>query len=347
MALALAAPALAGGNLYTRAQQLFLDLGLPPWIFAILVAAVKVALILVFILLNVLFLIWLERKLGGHLQNRLGPVYTGPFGLLQTVADALKVLVKEDVIPAAADRWAFIVAPFIAFVPALMIWLVVPFGPGLQARDLSIGVLYVAALSGLVIPSLLTAGWSSGSKWSLLGAFRAGAQLISYEVPLLLAQLAVVVLAGSLSLNDIVRAQQQGSWFILLQPVGFLVYLIAAIAELNRTPFDLPEAESELVAGFNTEYSGFRFAIFFLTEYANLLTSSAIAATLFLGGWSGPWLPPFVWFLLKTYVFVFIAMWVRFTLPRLRVDQLMNFAWKLLLPVALLNVVATGAIVVL
>jgi len=191
------------------------------------------------------------------------------------------------------------------------------------------------------------AGWSSGNKWSLLGAFRAGAQLISYEVPLILATLAVVMLAGSLSLNDIIGAQQERAWFIVLQPLGFIVYLIAAIAELNRTPFDLPEAESELVAGFNTEYSGFRFAIFFLTEYASLLSSSAIAATLFLGGWSGPLLPPFVWFLLKTYVFVFIAMWIRFTLPRLRVDQLMNLSWKLLLPVALLNVLVTGVFVAL
>ncbi|MGE5481572.1 MAG: NADH-quinone oxidoreductase subunit NuoH [Bacteroidota bacterium] len=320
---------------------------MPLWLLAILVATVKVALILGFILLNVLFLIWLERKLGGHIQNRLGPIYTGPFGLLQTLADALKVLVKEDIIPAAADRWVFMIAPLVTFVPAVMIWLVVPFAPGVQARDLNIGILYVAAMTSFSVPALLMAGWSSGNKWSLLGAFRAGAQLISYEIPLILATLAVVMLAGSLSLSDIIGAQQERAWFIFLQPLGFIVYLIAAIAELNRTPFDLPEAESELVAGFNTEYSGFRFAIFFLTEYASLLSSSAIAATLFLGGWSGPLLPPFVWFLLKTYVFVFIAMWIRFTLPRLRVDQLMNLSWKLLLPVALLNVLVTGVFVAL
>ena len=334
-------------RLYQWTEQLFTNLGLPLWLLAILVATVKVALILGFILLNVLFLIWLERKLGGHIQNRLGPIYTGPFGLLQTLADALKVLVKEDIIPAAADRWVFMIAPLVAFVPAVMIWLVVPFAPGVQARDLNIGILYVAAMTSFSVPALLMAGWSSGNKWSLLGAFRAGAQLISYEVPLILATLAVVMLAGSLSLNDIIGAQQERAWFIVLQPLGFIVYLIAAIAELNRTPFDLPEAESELVAGFNTEYSGFRFAIFFLTEYASLLSSSAIAATLFLGGWSGPLLPPFVWFLLKTYVFVFIAMWIRFTLPRLRVDQLMNLSWKLLLPVALLNVLVTGVFVAL
>lgn len=334
-------------RLYQWTEQLFTNLGLPLWLLAILVATVKVALILGFILLNVLFLIWLERKLGGHIQNRLGPIYTGPFGLLQTLADALKVLVKEDIIPAAADRWVFMIAPLVAFVPAVMIWLVVPFAPGVQARDLNIGILYVAAMTSFSVPALLMAGWSSGNKWSLLGAFRAGAQLISYEVPLILATLAVVMLAGSLSLSDIIGAQQERAWFIFLQPLGFIVYLIAAIAELNRTPFDLPEAESELVAGFNTEYSGFRFAIFFLTEYASLLSSSAIAATLFLGGWSGPFLPPFVWFLLKTYVFVFIAMWIRFTLPRLRVDQLMNLSWKLLLPVALLNVLVTGVFVAL
>lgn len=334
-------------RLYQWTEQLFTNLGLPLWLLAILVATVKVALILGFILLNVLFLIWLERKLGGHIQNRLGPIYTGPFGLLQTLADALKVLVKEDIIPAAADRWVFMIAPLVAFVPAVMIWLVVPFAPGVQARDLNIGILYVAAMTSFSVPALLMAGWSSGNKWSLLGAFRAGAQLISYEVPLILSTLAVVMLAGSLSLSDIIGAQQERAWFIFLQPLGFIVYLIAAIAELNRTPFDLPEAESELVAGFNTEYSGFRFAIFFLTEYASLLSSSAIAATLFLGGWSGPFLPPFVWFLLKTYVFVFIAMWIRFTLPRLRVDQLMNLSWKLLLPVALLNVLVTGVFVAL
>lgn len=334
-------------RLYQWTEQLFTNLGLPLWLLAILVATVKVALILGFILLNVLFLIWLERKLGGHIQNRLGPIYTGPFGLLQTLADALKVLVKEDIIPAAADRWVFMIAPLVTFVPAVMIWLVVPFAPGVQARDLNIGILYVAAMTSFSVPALLMAGWSSGNKWSLLGAFRAGAQLISYEIPLILATLAVVMLAGSLSLSDIIGAQQERAWFIFLQPLGFIVYLIAAIAELNRTPFDLPEAESELVAGFNTEYSGFRFAIFFLTEYASLLSSSAIAATLFLGGWSGPLLPPFVWFLLKTYVFVFIAMWIRFTLPRLRVDQLMNLSWKLLLPVALLNVLVTGVFVAL
>ncbi|MBE3576689.1 MAG: NADH-quinone oxidoreductase subunit NuoH [Limnochordales bacterium] len=320
---------------------------MPLWLLAVLVATVKAALIIGFILINVIFLIWLERKLGGHIQNRLGPVYTGPFGLLQTVADALKVLVKEDIIPAAADRWVFMAAPLVAFVPSVMIWLVVPFAPGVQARDLNIGTLYVAAMTGCTVPALLMAGWSSGNKWSLLGAFRAGAQLVSYEVPLILATLAVVMLAGSLSLNDIIRAQQESTWFIFLQPLGFVVYLISAIAELNRTPFDLPEAESELVAGFNTEYSGFRFAIFFLTEYANLLGSSAIAATLFLGGWSGPFLPPFVWFLLKTYLFVFLAMWIRFTLPRLRVDQLMNLSWKFLLPVALINVLGTGVFVAL
>ncbi|MBE3583070.1 MAG: NADH-quinone oxidoreductase subunit NuoH [Limnochordaceae bacterium] len=334
-------------SLYQSVQATFVAHGWPLWVLAVLTAVLKVAGVLVWILLNVLFLIWLERKISGHVQNRPGPVYTGRFGLLQTLADALKVLLKEDVIPAGADRWVFVLAPLVAFVPSVMIWVVIPFSRGVQAQDLNIGILYVAALASFTVPSLLMAGWSSDNKWSLMGALRSAAQLISYEVPLILAELGVVVLAGSLRLSDIIAAQQRSVWFLFLQPVGFVVYFIAALAESNRTPFDLPEAESELVAGFNTEYSGFRWSIFFLTEYANLLGMASLAATLFLGGWSGPFLPPFVWFVIKTYFFVFLAMWIRWTLPRIRVDQLMDLGWKFLLPVALVNLVVTGVFVVL
>lgn len=327
---------------YDLTSQYFQRNGWPLGLLAVLAALVKVALVLAFIALNVLFLIWLERKVSAWIQNRLGPMRTGPHGLLQTLADALKLLVKEDVVPSAADRWVFAIAPIVTFTPAVLIYVVLPFSDRWVVQDLNIGILFVAAMTSMVIPSFLMAGWGSNNKWSVFGALRSAAQLVSYEVPLVLAAVAVVLLAGSLSLNDIVEAQRRSGWFILVQPLGFLVYYVAALAEANRAPFDLIEAESELVAGFNTEYSGMRWAIFFLAEYANLLSGSAIAATLYLGGWSGPWLPPFVWFMLKTYLLIFLAMWIRWTVPRIRVDQLMNLGWKVLLPLALVNLGITG-----
>lgn len=327
---------------YELTSQYFQRNGWPLGLLAVLAALVKVALVLAFIALNVLFLIWLERKVSAWIQNRLGPMRTGPYGLLQTLADALKLLVKEDVVPSAADRWVFAIAPIVTFTPAVLIYVVLPFTDRWVVQDLNIGILFVAAMTSMVIPSFLMAGWGSNNKWSVFGALRSAAQLVSYEVPLVLAAVAVVLLAGSLSLNDIVEAQRRSGWFILVQPLGFLVYYIASLAEANRAPFDLIEAESELVAGFNTEYSGMRWAIFFLAEYANLLSGSAIAATLYLGGWSGPWLPPFVWFMLKTYLLIFLAMWIRWTVPRIRVDQLMNLGWKVLLPLALVNLGITG-----
>ena len=334
--------AVGSSSLYESAYQYFQRAGWPPGLFAVAAGAVKVALVLGFILVNVLFLIWLERKISAWIQNRLGPMRTGPYGLLQTLADALKLLVKEDIVPAGADRWVFALAPFVTFTPALLVYVVLPFGDGWVVQDLNIGILFVAAMTSAVIPSFLMAGWGSNNKWSVFAALRSAAQLVSYEVPLVLSAVAVVMLAGSLSLVDIVEAQRQGPWFIFLQPLGFIVFYIAALAEANRAPFDLIEAESELVAGFNVEYSGMRWSFFFLAEYANLLSSSAIAATLYFGGWSGPWLPPFVWFLIKTYAFIFIAMWIRWTLPRIRVDQLMNLGWKVLLPLSLVNLGLTG-----
>ncbi|HEY8426390.1 MAG TPA: NADH-quinone oxidoreductase subunit NuoH [Limnochordales bacterium] len=327
---------------YDLTAQYFERNGWPLGLLAVLTALLKAAVILAFIALNVLFLIWLERKVSAWIQNRLGPMRTGPWGLLQTLADALKLLLKEDVVPSAADRWVFAIAPIVTFTPAVLIFVVLPFSDRWIVQDLNIGILFVAAMTSMVVPSFLMAGWGSNNKWSVFGALRSAAQLVSYEVPLVLAAVAVVLLAGSLSLNDIVEAQRRSGWFILVQPLGFLVYYIAALAEANRAPFDLIEAESELVAGFNTEYSGIRWAIFFLAEYANLLSGSAIAATLFLGGWSGPWLPPVVWFLLKTYFLIFVAMWIRWTVPRIRVDQLMNLGWKVLLPLALVNLGITG-----
>lgn len=313
----------------------------------LLLAGVKFTLVLGFMMTNALVLIWLERKVSGRIQNRLGPMRVGrPHGWLQTVADAVKLLFKEDVIPDDADRLTFLAAPAVMFLSALLLYVVIPFGPRAVVMDLDIGVLYYLAVAGLSVISLLAAGWGSNNKYSILGAMRSTAQMLSYEVPLILAVAAVVMLSGTLSIQGIVRAQSR-VWFIVLQPVGFLVYLTAVLAELNRAPFDLSEAESELVAGYNTEYSGMRWSIFFLAEYANLFAGSAMAATLFLGGWSGPWLPPLGWLLLKTYFFVFLAMWLRWTVPRVRVDQLLAVSWKVLVPISLANLLITAAGVVL
>ena len=331
----------------------------------LLIALIKVVAVLVFFLLNVLFLVYLERKISGFIQRRLGPMRVGKWGWAQTLADGLKLLLKEDVTPKAADKWLFLVAPIISFASALMVWVVVPFGPGKTGivSDLNIGIIYIAAITSFSILSVFMSGWGSNNKYSLLGAMRGAAQMISYEVSLVMSILGVVMLAGSLSLQDIITAQvSRGLWFLWLQPLGFIIYLIAALAELNRTPFDLMEAESEIVAGYQTEFSGIRWGMFMMAEYGHLLSWSAIAAALFLGGWTGPtpadlpfvgrffegfveavpWLFPFFWFMLKTYVFVALAMWLRWTLPRVRIDQLMDLGWKFLLPVSIFNIALTG-----
>jgi NADH-quinone oxidoreductase subunit H len=273
---------------------------------------------------------------------------TGPHGALQTLVDGLKLLQKEDTIPAAADKKVFFWAPVICFMAAYLAFIVLPFGKGLIARDLNVGILYIMAITSFTIISLLMAGWSSNNKYALLGGMRSAAQIVSYEVPLTFSVLGAVMLAGSLSMVDIVEAQGQyfWQWYWLPQILGFVIYFIAATAEANRTPFDLPEAEQELVAGFSIEYSGMKFAMFFLAEFANMFTVSAIATTLFLGGWQAPlpglaFIPSWIWFFGKTLFLVFILMWFRWTYPRLRVDQLMAFAWKFLLPLAFLNIFLT------
>lgn len=330
-------------------SDLFVSWGFPPAVFNTAWALVKALLVLGFILLNALFLIWLERKVSGHIQQRPGPNRLGPFGLVQTFADALKLLFKEDVIPAAADRIVFILAPMLTFASGVLVYVVIPWTPGIVVRDLNIGLIYVAAASSFMVISFLMAGWGSNNKWSLLGAMRSAAQLVSYEVPLALAVVSTAMLAGSLSLHDIVQAQATwGVWFVVLQPVGWIVFLIATLAELNRAPFDMPESESELVAGYNTEYSGMRWAIFFLTEYAALTAAGALNAVLFWGGWLGPsFLPPAAWMLIKVYGFVFLAMWIRWTFPRIRVDHLMGLGWKVLIPAGVVQLLATSAIVLL
>ena len=293
-----------------------------------------------FVLTLVMGFIYIERRGMGYMQSRLGPNRTGPFGLLQPVADALKVLLKENIVPDTADKLVHWLAPIVAFSPALMIFAVIPFQDKAVLADLNIGILYIVAISSVSTVGVFMAGWGSSNKYSLLGAMRNVAAVVSYEIPLVLAVVGVVMIAGSMSLNQIVLAQNIP--FILLQPLGFLLFFIAGCAEINRSPFDLMEADSEIVAGFHTEYSGMKFALFYLVEYAEAIAISAIITTLFLGGWRGPLLPPWLWFVVKVVSVFFVMVWMRTTLPRIRIDQLMAFAWKFLFPLALINLVITA-----
>ncbi|MFC1861905.1 NADH-quinone oxidoreductase subunit NuoH [Chloroflexota bacterium] len=297
-------------------------------------------IIIAFVLTLVMGYIWIERRGMARMQARLGPNRAGPFGLLQPVADAIKVLLKEDIIPDRGDKIVYWLAPIVAFAPTLMIFAVVPFGNGALLADLNIGILYVVAVSSISTLGVFMAGWSSSNKYSLLGAMRDIAAVVSYEIPLVLSLLGVVLITGSLSLNQIVLAQNVP--FILLQPLGFLLFFIGGCAEINRSPFDLMEADSELIAGFHTEYSGMKFAMFYLAEYAEALVISTIIATLFLGGWRGPILPPWLWLISKIIVVFFVMVWTRTTFPRVRIDQLMALAWKFLLPLALINLIISG-----
>ncbi len=318
-------------------------LGLGPTWVTLVQLIVAALVVVVFAALVVLFLVWWERKVSARFQMRLGPMRVGWHGTIQTIADALKLLQKELITPANVDRGIYFWAPVVTFVAAMAVYVTVPFGKGLIVRDLNIGILYILSITTFTVIGLLMAGWSSNNKYALLGGFRSAAQVVSYEVPMALAIVAVVMLTQTLSMGEIVSQQAKFyQWYIWRQPLGFLIYLVAATAECNRTPFDLPEADSELVAGFVTEYSGMKFAMFFLAEFLNMFTVAAIATTLFFGGWNGPFLPSWMWFLIKTLAGVFVLMWFRWTYPRLRVDQLMSFAWKFLLPLAFINIVLTG-----
>ena len=323
----------------------------------IIISIIKILVVFVVFLLMIAYLTWLERKLLGHFQVRLGPMRVGPHGLLQPIADGIKLLFKEDIVPANVHKFIYNLAPLLVFIPALIIMAVIPFGDqitifgqsiDLVISDFNMGILYIFAVTSLGVYGLVLAGWSSNNKYSLLGGLRSSAQMISYEVSLALSLIGVLMIAGSLSLVDIVKAQDSFfNWFIFRQPLGFILYLICAIAETNRTPFDLPEAENELVAGFHTEYSSMKFAMFFLGEYGSMINVGAVATTLFLGGWQGPFLPPVLWFLIKLCAFLFFFIWLRATLPRFRYDQLMNFGWKVLLPLALLNILITGVVMII
>jgi NADH-quinone oxidoreductase subunit H len=305
---------------------------------------VKIVVILSGLLGVVSYMIYAERKLAGRMQGRYGPNRVGPFGLLQPIADVIKLLFKEEFIPAEASRVVFHIAPMLAVIPALITFSVIPIGPNFLVTDINVGLLLFLAMSSLGVYAVTLGGWSSSNKYALLGGLRSSAQMISYELAMGISTIGVLLMAGSLSLVDIVRGQEQ-LWYIVYQPLGFVIFLITALAETNRTPFDLPEAEAELVAGFHTEYSSMKFGLFFLGEFANIITICAIAVTLFLGGWNGPWLPDslkFLWFFAKVGALVFLFIWLRWTFPRLRYDQLMNLGWKVLLPLSLLNVLATG-----
>ncbi|MGH3359571.1 MAG: NADH-quinone oxidoreductase subunit NuoH [Nocardioidaceae bacterium] len=333
---------------------------------AVWVVLLKAVLVFVILVVFTLFNIWFERRLVARMQHRIGPNVHGPFGLLQSLADGVKLALKEDITPKAADKFVYFLAPVLATAPAFIAWAVIPFGPDvtipftdtvtpLQLTDLPVAVLYVLAVASVGIYGIVLAGWSSGSTYALLGALRSSAQMISYEVAMGLSLAAVFMYAGSMSTSEIVAAQGEDMWFALPLLPSFLIFVIAMVGETNRAPFDLPEAEGELVGGFHTEYSSLKFALFFLAEYINMVTVSAMATTMFLGGWRAPW-PislwdqansgywPVIWFLGKVLLFVCLFVWLRGTLPRLRYDQFMRFGWKVLIPISLVWITAVAVV---
>ena len=333
-----------------------MDLGIK-----ILVSLLEIAAVMGVVLTHVAYITYAERKILSDMQDRLGPMEVGPHGLLQPLADGLKLFFKEDIIPAGSNKFIFSAAPILVLVPALIGFAVIPFGRDSlmigeieitpYITDINIGVLYILAFSSLGAYGILLGGWASNSKYALLGGLRSAAQVISYELPLGLALVGPILLSGSLSMVTMTQAQGGGfwHWYVVTQPVAFVIYMICAIAETNRLPFDLPEAESELVAGFFTEYSGMRFSFFFLAEYANMILVSCIAVVAFLGGWQAPFaflsfIPPIIWFLAKVYFLLFFYIWLRATVPRLRFDQLMAFGWKIMLPLSLANVLLTSTV---
>src|SRR6266545_3674420 len=331
----------------------------------VFIPLLKIVVVLNATLVAVTYMVLLERKVIAWAQSRLGPMRVGPYGILQPVADAVKLMIKEDITPVRADKWVFTAAPIISMVPALIVYAVIPFGPevslfgrrvSLFITDVNVGLLYIVSVASVGVYGIILAGYASNSKYPLLASLRASAQLISYEVAVTLTLVSVILMAGSLSMVSIVNAQyNQHVWYIFAQPIAFVLVLIGGLAETNRAPFDLPEAEQELTGGFHTEYSGMRFALFFLAEYANIIVVSSVVTTLFLGGWLRPFpnvaalgflglIPSWAWFLIKSFVFLYIFIWVRATLPRYRYDQLMRLGWKVLIPLAIANLVATGII---
>jgi NADH-quinone oxidoreductase subunit H len=319
---------------------------LPPELIRMVFAVI---IIISFIFLNAVMMGYLERKIAGHVQRRPGPMEVGSHGILQLVVDGVKLVGKELLVPVNVDRTLFRLGPILSFTPVILPLLVIPFSEKLQARDLNLGLLFIVSMTSINVMAILVAGWGSNNKYSMFGAMRAVAQSIAYEIPILLSMLAVVLMTNTFSLKEIVGAQQN-IWFIVLQPLAFIIYIISGVAETNRAPFDLPEAESELTAGFHTEYSGMGFSLFFLGEYTNMFTVASVATALFLGGWHGPPLPygeylGIVWFFLKVYFLLFFMIMIRWTYPRVRFDQLLNFAWKYLVPFSLANILITAVVV--
>jgi NADH-quinone oxidoreductase subunit H len=331
----------------------------------VVIPALKIVILLAGILTAVAYLTLLERKIIAWVQSRLGPMRVGPQGVLQPIADAVKLLLKEDITPARADKWVFTAAPIIAMVPALIVFAVIPFGPEtnifgrevpLYLTDINVGLLYIVSVASVGVYGIILAGYSSNSKYPLLAGLRASAQLISYEVAVIMILVSLVLMSGTLSMVGFVHAQQNaGLWYVFVQPVAFVVFLVGSLAETNRAPFDMPEAEQELTGGFHTEYSGMRFALFYLAEYTNMIVVCTLATTLFFGGWLRPfpsvealwildYVPGWIWFLLKTFAFIYLFMWVRATLPRYRYDQLMRLGWKVLIPLAIANLILTAAV---
>src|SRR5437588_5923023 len=334
----------------------------------LVIPLIKIIIVLNATLVAVTYMVLLERKVIAWAQSRLGPMRVGPYGVLQPIADAIKLMIKEDITPVRADRWVFTAAPIISMVPALVVYAVIPFGPemslfgrkvSLYITDINVGLLYIVSVASVGVYGIILAGYASNSKFPLLASLRASAQLISYEVAVTLTLVSVIMMAGTLSMVGIVHAQyNQHVWFVVAQPVAFVLVLIGGLAETNRAPFDLPEAEQELTGGFHTEYSGMRFALFFLAEYANMIVVSSVATTLFLGGWLRPFpnvamlsflgvVPAWAWFLIKSFLFLYFFIWIRATLPRYRYDQLMRLGWKVLIPLAILNLVVTGIVKVM
>ncbi len=332
---------LRGSNLRPDAESV---------IVSFLMSLIVVVVLLLLSPMIMLSMTWFERKVVARIQNRLGPNRVGPWGMAQIFADMIKMLTKEDIVPDNADRVVHTLAPIVAMVPVVFAFAVLPYGRGMAPADINIGILYILAIGSMGTVAIFMAGWSSNNKFALLGGMRAVAQIISYEIPQVLTIVAVVLMAGSLSLVKIVEAQGGWGglrWYLFALPVGpiaFVIYMISAIAEVNRTPFDMTEGESEIVAGFQTEFSGMKWGLFYFSEYLNLFIVCAVAVTLFLGGWQGPLLPPWVWFFGKTLILILTAMWVRGTFPRVRMDHLQQFAWKVLVPIALANIVLTALV---
>jgi NADH-quinone oxidoreductase subunit H len=317
------------------------SLGFPPLLADIAIALVSFIVIAALVTFNIIIILWVDRRFASLLQERLGPNRVGPLGLLQSVNDAAKLIGKESIMPAAADRQVYKLAPIIIFTITIVLYGLLPYGKGLSPVDLNLGLLFFVALSSTSTIAILMAGWGSNNKYSLLGGMRTVAQVISYEIPLAFSMVGVVMLSGSMNLGKISESQHF-LWYVVLQPIAFFVFLVSALAELTRSPFDMTEAEQELIAGYHTEYSGMRFALFFMAEYANLFSVAALGATLFLGGWEGPILPGYLWFYGKTWAMIVLILWIRWTLPRARLDKMMKFNWKVLIPLSILNILLTG-----